>query len=278
MVPQQKTVENAKTATSTKPKRKKVRISETVKADIVKATEQLDYAESEEQDREFDPANYQVFPPEFNPLTAGETEHIPTGLTDDDRPAKGQVRLSRWVVYVQAALLGVVAATFFLFGLMVGNFTSSGKTQPDNVIAARVTGKVFYQSGEQQYGDEGAVVLLLPVDRVPAERIDPTELSPKSFEALNNRARELIESVGGAVVRVEADGSYQASVKGPGKFWMLTISKSRSENQSHQLTKEQLANLGSYVYPLRNLTDGQAYQYREFTVSSSTRDIADVIF
>ena len=234
----------------------------------------------EDPDRryEFDPTNYPAFPPELDQLTEEHNKAIPTGFVDEEPVIKGAMQVSRWIVYVQASLLGVVAATFFMFGLMVGNFTAAPKATGEATIAARVSGHIYYTRGDQQYGDEGAVVLLMPADRVPVERLDPESISPRTFEALENPSRERLESIGGAVVRVEADGSFKASIQGPGKFWMLVISNAQKVGTEHELSKEQVANLGSYVYPLDSLTSGRAYQYKEFTVKSSTREISDIVF
>ena len=227
---------------------------------------------------EFDPSHYPAFPAELDQLTDEHNNAIPTGHVDEAPVAKGAMQVSRWIVYVQASLLGVVAATFFMFGLMVGNFTAAPKPTDQMTIAARVSGHIYYQRGEQQYGDEGAVVLLLPADKVPADKLDPEAIAPDTFLALNNPSRELIESIGGAIVRVEADGSFKASIKGPGKFWMLVVSNAQDQRDEDELTKEQIANLGAYVYPVDAVINGRAYQFKEFTVKSTTRELADIVF
>ena len=61
-------------------------------------------------------------------LVAEETTDAGSGgeATEIRAIAAGNIVLPRWVVYFQASMLGVCAATFFVFGMMVGNVTSTG--------------------------------------------------------------------------------------------------------------------------------------------------------
>ncbi len=65
-------------------------------------------------------------------------------------PTEDSISVPRWVVYFQGALLGIVAATFFIFGLMVGSITSETSVKP-LVKSCQVNGEVTYSTGGQTH-------------------------------------------------------------------------------------------------------------------------------
>ena len=90
----------------------------------------------------------------------------------DSKPASWSelIEVPRWAVYSQAALLGLIATTFFIFGMMVGNLTSNSSAEINQTFDCRVVGSVAYRVDGDLRADEGAVVMLLPQDRKPDVR------------------------------------------------------------------------------------------------------------
>ena len=70
------------------------------------------------------------------------------------------ITLPRSVVYFQAALLGVIATTFFIFGLMVGSLTSNNGFEPE-IVSCEVSGEIVYEKNGVEYQDSGAVVMMI---------------------------------------------------------------------------------------------------------------------
>lgn len=203
-------------------------------------------------------------------MNATTNPHSETAVgSDSDR-----ISLPRWIVYFQGALLGVVAATFFIFGMMVGGAYSTGGANSEKITDCRVSGEVWFQT----QADEGAVVLLLPVDRQPAERVDPRALNPSRFEPLENPAISLIHELGGAVTRIDDRGKFEVLVDSPGAYHVVAISNNSSPNERQPLRKDQKATLGTYFRPIENLIDEQAYSFSRVQVDGDSKQLPVIRF
>ena len=168
------------------------------------------------------------------------------------------VSVARWIVYFQGALLGVVAATFFIFGMMVGSLTQSkqnGATQID----CQVSGRVMFSGASGERPDVGAVVLLLPRDARPEKRLDGRSVNPASFEPLENPVIDFVHAAGGAIVRADDQGRFEVYVKAPATYCLLVVSRKQSKATEHQLTKGEMAAISSYFSPVESLLSDREY-------------------
>ena len=187
------------------------------------------------------------------------------------------------MIYGQAALLGVSAATFFLFGLMVGNLTSSGSNQNGNAAVTgyvedcRISGVVTYQSGGRNMVDVGAVVVLIPRGSTPKKRQAPGLIMPETFVALDNPTIEAIYNVGGTVVRADSDGKFDVLVDQGREFRLLVLSKNRRA-KGRQLEEQQSAVLEAWFAPSEKLTRDNDFQWRDVDASSEKVDMGVVAF
>ena len=175
------------------------------------------------------------------------------------------ILIPRWVIYFQAGLIGVVAATFFIFGMMVGSFTSSPES---NVVAEnqfRIGGSIFVDD----VIDEGAVVIALPAKSKPDPRPDTKLLHPDSFEPVNNDSIALIRELGGDVVRANRDGQFEVVVEGPAEYFLLVISKRKRRRSGVDLEKQQMAEVGRFFLPFQPLVEGKQFVWRKIKVTSS---------
>ena len=170
------------------------------------------------------------------------------------------VSVARWMVYFQGALLGVVAATFFVFGMMVGSLT---QTKPGHVnrMDCQVSGRVVFSGDSGQRPDVGAVVLLLPRDTRPEHRLDGRSISPGSFVPLENPAIDFVHSAGGAIVRTDDQGKFEVFVKAPGTYSLLVVSRKQGKAAEHQLTKAEMAAISSYFSPVEGLLGDREYYW-----------------
>ena len=190
--------------------------------------------------------------------------------------ARQVVAMPRWVIYCQGALLGVVAATFFIFGLLVGSFTQTQEKRQVN-SECQVRGRVVYTSGGDRLADGGAVVLLLPRDRAPAKRYEGQTLRPASFQALSNPVIESIHASGGAVVRADRQGRFEVYVDSPATYLVLVISRHQTRLAEAVLTKSEMAKISRFFAPVEGLVQNQQYflEMREF--DSKTDDLGTLV-
>lgn len=192
--------------------------------------------------------------------------------------------VSRKLIYGQAALLGVSAATFFMLGLMVGNLTStSGEVANSNpsfvgyVEDCRVSGLVTFQKNGNEFPDKGAVVLLFPRSSSPPTPQTPGLVMPKTFVALDNPTIEAIHTAGGAVVRADSDGKFEVLVDQGREYRLLVVSKNRTP-QGSTLTEPQQLLLESWFSPAEKLIRDNDFQWRDINGNAERVDAGSIQF
>lgn len=187
------------------------------------------------------------------------------------------VSIARWVIYTQGALLGIVATTFFVFGLAVGN--STGNNAPTSVAATRsvLSGNVYFGDGNYRRADEGAVVIILPTDQKPLDRPSPENLRPEQFVPLDNPAIDMIRRMGGAVVRADRDGNYQARLDNQKSYWILAVSKNKGAGSS-EIAKSVRAEIGAFFFPIEDLIEDRAFHWSKIKLTRNQQQAETIIF
>ena len=202
------------------------------------------------------------------------------------KPLAGEIRqfitLPRWLVYFQAALLGIVATTFFIFGLMVGSLTSGNVAPAVEKFDCRVSGVVEYFDGNNVLPDEGAVVFLLPRDGKPQERAAASSVSPDSFLALDNPGIEVVHQLGGAIVRADQNGEFEVVVDaslGDGvDYFFLVVSRNKQDEEAKPLSKQQVAAIGSWFLPVERVMNDRAIFWDVVNARSERAKLTTVRF
>ena len=187
------------------------------------------------------------------------------------------IPIPRWIVYLQGALLGVIATSFFVFGFAVGNHTKSLSQQSAEPGRCQVQGTVYFDEGTYRRADYGAVVLLLPAERKPRQRPDASGLRPGSFEPLDNPSIEAIRELGGAVVRANTDGAFQATLEADKSYWVLAISKNKQLPDA-EISKQTRAEIGAYFFPIEDLFQDQAFSWTQVRVTGQSQTLDAVVF
>jgi len=199
------------------------------------------------------------------------------GTAESPSVAGQSVPVPRWIIYFQGALLGVVAATFFVFGMMVGSKTQGGAV--DTIRSdCQVSGQVLYAGKKGELADDGAVVLLLPRDRQPEKRFKGSSLNPNSFEPLNNPAIDFIHASGGAVLRVDGRGRFETYVQSPNAYIVLVISRHKIKPAGRALTRGEMAAVGSYFFKVEDLLSDRDYHWQTRSLDSSEFDLGTIRF
>lgn len=195
---------------------------------------------------------------------------------------KEVISVPRWAVYCQAALLGLIATTFFIFGMMVGNLTSGKGSEVNQVFDCRVLGSVAYRNEGDLRADEGAVVFLLPKEKKPDERSPGNLVSPESFVALDNSAIDRIHELGGAVVRVDEYGNFDVLIDasyGNGlEYNVLIVSKNVRGVDTAPMTKEQVAAIGTFFIPVEDVVQDRSYHWFSIRADGERIDLPEYEF
>lgn len=210
-------------------------------------------------------------------MSDAPNNHLDSGFPTASINRPDTIVVPRWVVYLQGALLGVIATTFFIFGLMVGNMTSSAAPQIQ-LSDCQVSGTVMYATGADSKPDRGAVVVLLPQNREPDSRAEGRWINPDDFEPLDNPGIDMVNRLGGAVVRADDGGRFEVFVDRPGKYDVLIISRARKRPERIQLTKKQTATLGTFYFPVQAAVGDHSFYWGEFTAREKPLELDRVEF
>jgi len=186
-----------------------------------------------------------------------------------------RVAVPRNVLYMQGALLAIVAIIAFILGVMVGSGSQPTEVAVRPPKPCVVSGKVMYRSGGgRQRPDDGSVLLVVPTDDHPAatskariEGLRPGDPMPRD-DSDNLR---IIESIGGSYVRADADGQFEIRLPDVGKYFVLVVSKNAYRGPGEELNKIDIAELGRYVQPPTELLGNSKYKWQEVTLHNNRK-------
>lgn len=186
------------------------------------------------------------------------------------------ITLPRWVVYVQGGLLGVVATTFFLLGMMIGQNAGGSSERSAEMREFQLTGRVVYATGSTKAPDEGAVVIVVPKDGELTEA-DPQGLRPESFEPIDNPTIAQIESIGGRVVRINREGEFDLPLMGPREYFVLVISRNAERGPNEEIPMTDRAQLSGFFFA-PDLIGEKKYHLSPIVLNRRSQKIPDVNF
>jgi hypothetical protein len=239
----------------------------------------------------FEPPEGKKVTAPFEPASASPSKNIADGKAknsaDPDEVAKvssaalSMILLPRYVVYFQAALLGIVATTFFIFGLMVGSLTSSNSTSTEPVFGCNLAGKVTFVSEGIKQPDSGAVIFVLPKNRRPEERGAANLVAPDEFRPLDNPGLENVARLGGGIVRADEQGQFNLTIDASRKgieYFVLVVSKHQMRPESTQLTKQQLAFIGTFFLPVDRIITDHKFFWTSITARDTELPLSEIVF
>ncbi len=188
------------------------------------------------------------------------------------------LQVPRWVIYSQAGLLLLVAGSFFVLGLMAGQLGAGRGSTAAATYACQLTGTVHLRRSDSQVPDEGAVVIVVPSDRAPAQRPEVQTLRPESFEPLDNPAISAIEALGGRVVRINPAGAFDLSLAGPRDYHVLVISRGSNRPPGESIPKSELVAIGRYFFPVEELVGSHQYYWGSVKLNRQSQAIPPLVF
>lgn len=180
--------------------------------------------------------------------------------------AQDRIAVPRYVLYTQGVLLGAVALTCFVFGVLTGGtFFSSPASAGKGPTA--ISGTVRYAAGNQRLPDEGAVIIVLPQtkdvgQRASAEGMRPDE--PLPDEPLPGAQQ--IRDMGGAYTRAGPQGEFKVDLAGSGKYYVLVLSNHARRSGDENVKTTDLATIGRFLDGAVDLLADSKYQFTSETI------------
>jgi hypothetical protein len=186
--------------------------------------------------------------------------------------------LPRWIVYFQAGLLGVGCSTFFVLGMMISQNVGKGSERKVETFKTQLTGQVQFFDDGKRLSDEGAVVLVLPVDARITEHPEARNLGPEHFQPTDNPAIEAIDKIGGKVVRVNREGEFALEVLGPREYFVLVISHFTDRPDGEQIPKSVAADVNRFFSSAEDLIGRKKYSLTKMRLDRSSHLLVPVVF
>jgi len=139
-----------------------------------------------------------------------------------------RVAFSRTSIYGFGALLLSVSVLSFFLGMMSGDgpATSNDDVGFAQVDEVTIRGRVTYPlSDNPEAPDAGAVLLLVPTDWTPGEKMDYQAIEPDTDAIEYTNASVLdLQQGGGVVTRTGSDGRFEFQVPTDRSFYMVILS------------------------------------------------------
>lgn len=174
-----------------------------------------------------------------------------------------KVAVPRLVLYMQGILLGIVGLGAFAIGVFVsdtGPTDDPGSTKPATII-----GKLTYLNVDNQaQPDGGAIVLALPLDKRPDEKLAASGLRPDEPPPGDSHEGVLaIQQMGGSYGRADGRGQFQLQVPRSGRYFLLLMSGNTQRKEGELPDGQDIAQIGRYFLLPGDLIGDNKYRWTE---------------
>jgi hypothetical protein len=176
-----------------------------------------------------------------------------------------QIAVPRSILYLQGGLLALVAVACFGLGVLFGTITGT-RTEPQVhvprpcVVAGTV---VTRDSRGGDEPDDGAVVLIVPQNARPDERVNVEGLRPGDpMPDRDHPSLRAFTALGGDYTRTDAQGHFRLRVPDTGEYFLLVVSHRAKRTGDEPLNRTHIAQIGGYVIPAAQLIGEQRYRWQ----------------
>lgn len=172
------------------------------------------------------------------------------------------VAIPRYALYLQGALLGVVALVAFAIGILTGGALLTQPPAPAAPQATVIGGSVTYASGPRHLPDEGAVIAVIPDSQVkpdekaPVDGLRPDDPTPGE----SHRGIAILRELGGAYARTDPNGRFQVRLPDRGRYLVLVISNQKQLGPREEIQTADILKLGPFFDNAADLLGNRRYQ------------------
>jgi hypothetical protein len=166
---------------------------------------------------------------------------------------------------MQGALLGLVALTSLIVGILIGRgFSPKAELENAGPQTCLISGVVAIEDATGETApDDGAAVMVVPRDLRPEQKAEIVGLRPQDTPPDENHAGlQTIYGLGGDYARTELEGRFQLRVPDRGNHFLLVISAHVSQDDKEQ-PKSTLAQIGRFFRLTPEMFEGHAIRWQE---------------
>lgn len=186
------------------------------------------------------------------------------------------VPVSRRVVYLQGVLLGLVAVSAFVLGILTarswpraGDSGSSLQIDRPCTVHGHITSRSL---DGKTTPDSGCVVLAVPTERLPDEKLDYVGLRAVDppLPPVHRTMRRLA-ALGATCARADEQGGYRIELPRGGTYFVLFLSRRPCRPGRKFPNRKDLAELGRYITSAFDLLDDRQYAWRRQQLRNDVR-------
>ncbi len=184
----------------------------------------------------------------------------------------GMILFPRRTLYVQGALVIVLALVFFGTGYFIGRGNATLEMALEQEAALRertlVEGRLVYRPEPQRIaGDDRAVVVALPAGVAPETPISIHGMRPQDPDPPQSlRSLRLLGELGGAYTRTNAEGHFDMIVPDQGEYYILIVSRNIVRPRGTDPDEADLLEIGSYFTMPERLISRYEYRWAKYDV------------
>ncbi len=208
------------------------------------------------------------------PVREAKQRRKPREASESSAPTVpgGMILFPRRTLYVQGALVVFLALVFFGAGYFIGrgNATFELKQEHEAALQERtlVEGRIVYRPEPQRVvGDERAVIVALPSGVRPEPSISIHGIRPQDPDPPGSlRSLRLLEELGGAYTRADAEGRFDLIVPDRGDYHILIISRNVGRPRGTDPDEADLMEMGHYFTSPERLISRYKYRWARYEV------------
>ena len=171
-----------------------------------------------------------------------------------------RVSIPRYVIYTQGVLLGAVALTCFVFGVLTGGTFFSATTTAKGPCT--LSGTVRYAAGNGRLPDEGAVIIVLPDTKDVGQKISSVGMGPNEpLQEIPLAGAQQLRDMGGGYTRADQQGDFKLQLPSGGKYYVLVLSNHARRSGDENPKTTDLATLGRFLDGSIDLLADSKYQF-----------------
>jgi len=182
-----------------------------------------------------------------------------------------KVALPRSVIYAQGLLLATIGLAAFLAGYLIGvgnRGPATGQPKVDAAGSIEVTGRISLAAGgDASPADQGALVIVLPKDAKPDDRIPVAGLKGGAADSGGNVGLGALESIGGAYQQVDEQGRFRIMLPGADEYWVLRISGSVDRGRGEGPSPADIEAMSRYFDAPEELIGRKEYAWESETLA-----------
>ncbi len=185
-----------------------------------------------------------------------------------------RVSVPRWSIYVQGGLLAGLSFLCFMLGLCAGGLGSGGAGGGGQTTGPKygdLYGRVTYQLAQQQTGDDGAIIIVLPQKQIPDEKAPTADLfSETAIARPTHRGLEIIRLIGGGSTRADKTGNFKLQLS-RGDYFILVVSNIKQRPANVAVPTAEIAQMGRFLEQPVDFIGRKMYRWDKISIKGDQR-------